>query len=88
MKKTIIFEGKVTLADKLVDFRIYKNEEEDILTYYSFETDPEMRDEKQMDFHRGETLSAKTLENLLFRFSTMYQKEFTKIVEARINPNF
>ncbi|ATV30124.1 hypothetical protein [Prevotella intermedia] len=92
MKKTIIFEGKVTLADKLVDFRIYKNEEEEegknILIYYSFETNPEMRDKGQMGFHRGQTLRAKTLEDLLFQFSTTYQKQFTKIVEARINPNF
>ena len=86
MKKTIIFEGKV-----LVDFRIYKNEEEEgknILIYYSFETNPEMRDKEQMGFHRGQTLRAKTLEDLLFQFSTTYQKQFTKIVEARINPNF
>ena len=86
MKKSILFEGKVQLGGQLVDFRIYKNEDEDII-YYSYDVNPEVRDENQMDFHNGETKRAIDLETLLFRFN-MFQKEFTKIVEQRDNKSF
>lgn len=86
--KKILFEGKVTLADKLVDFRIYKNEEEDTIPYYSYETNPQLRNADQLNFHIGETTRARTLEDLLHRFTYTYKTEFTKIVEERINPNF
>ena len=87
MNKKVLFEGKVTLGDRVVDFRIYKNEEDDII-YYSFETNPQVRNEDQSAFHVGETTRAKTLEHLLSRFSDTYQKEFTTIVEERPNLNF
>lgn len=86
MEKRILFEGKVLLAEELVDFRIYKNVEEDLI-YYSYDVNPEVRDETQMNFHNGETKRAKDLETLLFRVS-MFQKEFTKIVEQRVNMSF
>ena len=88
MNKKVLFEGKVTLGDRVVDFRIYKNEGEDIKTHYSFETNPQVRNEDQLDFHLGETTRAMTLEDLLSRFSDTYQKEFTTIVEERPNHNF
>lgn len=87
MKKKIIFEGKVTLADRLVDFRIYKNEEEGNSFYY-YEVNPEVRDVKQADFHKGKTLWADNLEDLLFQFRNVFQKEFTEIVETRANENY
>lgn len=86
MKKQILFEGKVLLAGQLVDFRIYKNEDEDIV-YYSYDVNPEVRDENQMDFHNGEIKRAKDLETLLFRFN-MFQNEFAKIDNRRINVDF
>lgn len=87
MERTIIFEGKVTLADKLVDFRIYKNEEDGNITY-SYEVNPEVRDANQGGFHRGKTLRANNLEDLLFQFRNVFQKEFTEIVETRENENY
>lgn len=87
MEKTIIFEGKVTLAEMLVDFRIYRNEDEG-MKYYSYEVNPEVRDASQGDFHRGETLRANKLEDLLFQFKSVFQKQFTRIVETRENKNF
>lgn len=87
MKKTIIFEGKVTLADRLVDFRIYKNEEEGHSFYY-YEVNPEVRDVNQADFHKDKTLWADNLEDLLFQFRNVFQKEFTEIVETRANENY
>ncbi len=87
MERTIIFEGKVTLADKLVDFRIYKNEEDGNITY-SYEVNPEVRDANQGGFHRGKTLRANNLEDLLFQFRNVFQKEFTEIVETRANENY
>ena len=86
MEKKILFEGKVLLAGQLVDFRIYKNADADF-TYYSYDVNPEVRDETQADFHNGEIKRAKDLETLLFRFN-MFQKEFSKIVEQRENESF
>ena len=86
MEKHILFEGKVQLAKQLVDFRIYKNVDEDNV-YYSYDVNPEVRDETQMGFHNGETKRANDLETLLFRFD-IFQKEFTNIVEKRKNMCF
>lgn len=86
MEKQILFEGKVLLAGELVDFRIYKNVDEDCV-YYSYDVNPEVRDETQADFHNGETKRAKDLETLLSRFK-IFQNEFTKIIEQRENPSF
>lgn len=87
MNKKVLFEAKVTLGDRIVDFRIYENEGEDIVTHYSYDFNPQVRDKEQMDFHVGETMYAETLEHLLSRFHT-YQSEFTTIVEERPNTNF
>ena len=86
MEKQILFEGKVLLAGELVDFRIYKNVDEDCV-YSSYDVNPEVRDETQADFHNGETKRAKDLETLLSRFK-IFQNEFTKIIEQRENPSF
>lgn len=86
MEKKILFEGKVQLAGLLVDFRIYKNEDTDI-TYYSYDVNPEVRDETQADYHNGEIKRAKDLETLLFRFN-IFQKEFSNIVAHRENESF
>lgn len=86
MEKQILFEGKVLLAGELVDFRIYKNMDEDCV-YYSYDVNPEVRDETQADFHNGETKRAKDIETLLCRFN-MFQKEFSKIADFRKNKNF
>lgn len=86
MEKKILFEGKVQLAEQLVDFRIYKNVDADIV-YYSFDVNPEVKDITQADYHNGETKRAKDLETLLFRFN-LFQKEFTKIIEMRENKSF
>ena len=86
--KKILFAGKVTLADKLVDFRIYKNEEEGTTPYYSYETNPQLLNAGQLDFHTGATTRATTLEDLLHQFTYIYKQEFTKIVKHRENPNF
>lgn len=85
MARIILFEGKVTLGDRLVDFRIYKDNE-DVLPY-SFDVDPEVRDESQTGFHRGETQRADDLERLFSRFK-LFKSEFIKIVEERKNENF
>lgn len=86
MEKKVLFEGKVLLAGELVDFRIYKNVDEDY-TYYSYDVNPEVRDEKQADFHNGETKRGEDLETLLFKFK-IFQNEFSKIVGRRKNDNF
>ena len=86
MEKRILFEGKVQLAEELVDFRIYKNVDEDCV-YYSYDVNPEVRDKTQIGFHKGATKRAHDLEKLLFRFN-IFQKEFTNIVERRENENF
>lgn len=86
MEKKILFEGKVLLAEQLVDFRIYKNEDAGI-TYYSYDVNPEVRDASQADYHNGEIKRAKDLERLFSRFN-LFQKEFTKIVEQRENKDF
>lgn len=87
MNKKVLFEGKVTLGDRIVDFRIYKNEGDDVLNHYSYDFNPQVSDKEQIDFHIRETMCAETLERLLFRFQ-IYQSEFTTIVEERPNPNF
>lgn len=87
MNKKVLFEGKVTLGDRVVDFRIYKNEGVYIKTHYSYDFNPQVRDKEQIDFHVGETMCAETLEHLLSRFKT-YQSEFTTIIEERPNSNF
>lgn len=86
MEKQILFEGKVQLAGEWVDFRIYKNVDEDCV-YYSYDVNPEVKDETQADFHNGEIKRAKDLETLLFRYN-MFQKEFTRIAARRKNENF
>lgn len=86
MEKIILFEGKVTLAGKLVDFRIYKNEEDGFM-YYSYEVNPEVKDVNQADYHRGETLRANTIEDLFFRFK-QFQGEFKEINGMRFNELF
>lgn len=89
MKKIVIFEGKVTLADRLVDFRIYKHtDKENGIEYYSYATNPWLRNKDQADFHFGETLRASTLEELLYRFMSVYSREFTDIAEEKENNDF
>lgn len=87
MAKIILFEGKVALAGMLVDFRIYKHNDEEVPTYYSFDVNPEVRDVKQAGFHNGGTKMAQDLDTLLFRFKN-FQGNFTQIVETQINPDF
>lgn len=87
--KQILFEGKVTLADRLVDFRIFKEfDEEGNFLYYSYATNPQLRDKNQMDFHSGQTLRDPNLEELLFKFEHCYKREFSEIVEERENPDY
>ncbi len=86
MERTILFEGKVTLADKLVDFRIYKDDEEGSISY-SYDVNPQVRDASQGGFHVGEIQRADNLERLLFRFN-QFQKEFSKIVDMRFNRDY
>lgn len=86
MEKHIIFDGKVQLAEQLVDFRIYKIIDEGNV-YYSYDVNPEVRDETQADYHNGEIKRAKDLETLLSRFN-MFKNEFSKIVNQRINENY
>lgn len=89
MKKIVIFEGKVTLADRMVDFRIYKHTDNDNGSeYYSYATNPWLRNKDQAGFHFGETLRAETLEELLFRFMSVYRCEFTDIAEEKENSEF
>ena len=87
MNKQVLFDGKVTLGNQLVDFRIYKNEGRDIVTYYSFDVNPEVKDVTQADYHNGETKRAEDLATLLFRFNE-FQQEFTQIDAMRFNVNF
>lgn len=87
--KHVLFEGKVTLANREVDFRIFKEyDEEGNFLYYSYATNPQLRDKGQMSFHDGQTLRAADLETLLYRFKNVYKTEFSKIVEERENPNY
>lgn len=87
MARTILFEGKVTLADKLVDFRIYKNEDGE-MTCYSYDINPELRDASQMGYHNGDSKIAQNLEDLLYQFKHVFQREFKQIVETRENKNY
>lgn len=87
MKKTIILEGKVTIAEQLVDFRIYKNEGEEIKTYYSFEINPEVKDVSQATFYNGAIQRNENLADLLFQFR-QYQGMYSKIVDMRFNKHY
>ncbi len=87
MKNTIIFEGKVTIAEQLVDFRIYKNEGEDIVSYYSFEINPEVKDVSQATFYNGAIQRNENLADLLFQFR-QFQGMFSKIVDMRFNSHY
>lgn len=89
MERIVIFEGKVTLADRLVDFRIYKHsDKENGMEYYSYATNPWLRNRDQGVFHLGETLRSDTLSGLLYRFMSVYRKEFTDIEEEKENTDF
>ena len=85
MNRDILFEGKVTLGDRLVDFRIYKNNEDP--SYYSFEVNPEVRDEMQAGFYRGGIQRSDDLEGLLSHLN-LFKREFTTIIEERENTDF
>ena len=87
MARTILFEGKVTLANQLVDFRIYKNQDVNIKDHYSFEVNPEVKDVSQVSFYNGGIQLAGDLESLLFQFK-QFQKLFTQIDAMRFNTNF
>ena len=87
MARIILFEGKVTLAGMLVDFRIYRHDDEEVPTYYSFDINPEVRDVNQAGFHNGATKMAQDLDTLLSRFRN-FQGNFSQIAETRINPDF
>lgn len=87
MARIILFEGKVILAGMLVDFRIYRHDDKEVPTYYSFDINPEVRDVNQAYFHNGGTKMAQDLDTLLFRFRN-FQGNFTQIVETRVNPEF
>lgn len=87
--KHILFEGKVTLANHLVDFRIFKEyDEEGNFLYYSYATNPQLRNIDQAEFHNGKTLRDQNLEELLFEFENCYKQEFFEIVEERENPDY
>lgn len=86
MKKSILFEGKVVIAGQVVDFRIYKIEDGG-MTYYTYDINPELRDEHQMDFSNGESKMEHDLESLLFRFG-IFKGGFSHIVETRPNVDF
>ncbi len=87
MVRTILFEGKVTIAGQLVDFRIYKNKGEDVKEHYSFEINPEVKDASQATFYHGDIQNADNLDDLLFRFN-QFQGMFSKIVDMRFNNNY
>lgn len=86
MNRQILFEGKVILANMLVDFRIYKNEDGNS-TCYSYEINPEVKDVNQIGYHRGEIQRAADLATLLFRFNE-FKKEFSEIDSMRFNKHF
>lgn len=82
-----IFDGKTTICEKEVDFRIWRIDDEVGTKYFQYEINPEIRDENQLDFHRGETQRGGDLDTLLFRLG-IFKDEFHKIVETRENPYF
>ena len=86
MKKTILFEGKVVIAGQVVDFRIYKIEDGGMI-YYTYDIDPELRDESQIDFPNGGSKMAHDLESLLLRFR-IFKGGFKQIVATRPNVDF
>ena len=87
MNRQILFEGKVTLADQLVNFRIYKNEGDEIVTHYSFEINPEVKDANRTGYHTGDIQRTTSLEQLLSQFR-QFQSEIKNVGDMRFNKLF
>ena len=87
MTRTILFEGKVTIAGQLVDFRIYKNQGSEIIPHYSFEINPEIKDVDQIDYYRGGIQMAEDLESLFAHFEE-FRGLIKQIDTTRINTLF
>lgn len=86
--KRIIFEGKITLAGKDVDFRIYEIKgEQDQKDHYEWETNPLVIGVSQIDAHHGETNCADDLDRLLYRID-QFKREITEIKATKPNPLF
>ncbi len=86
MKKTILFEGKTTMAGMDVALKIYRVEEYE-QSYYEWDYNPHLVDENQMDVHYGDINKGKTLEELLSHINS-YKNEIRKIKEIRPNKSF
>ncbi len=87
MKKTVLFEGKTTMAGMDVALKIYRVEDDE-QSYYEWDYNPYLLvDESQIDVHNGEIKRGKTLEELLFRINS-YKNEIRKIKEIRPNKSF
>ncbi len=75
------------LGDCQVDMHIYYNYGGGVRPHYSFDINPQVRDEHQPTFHIGETMMAFTLEDLMAHME-LYQRDFRHIVEQRDNGMF
>lgn len=87
MDRIILSSGKMQLGDCQVDMHIYYNFGDGVRPHYSFDINPQVRDEHQLTFHIGETMMAFSLENLISQME-VYKSEFHHIVELRDNDMF
>ena len=75
------------IAGVNVKTRFYFDEETEI---FSFQTNPELKDKSQMNFHDfgGGTSIDYDYKQLKFKYYNSYKKEFTNVVDQRENPDF
>ncbi len=86
MKKTVLFEGKTTMAGMDVALKIYRVDDEE-QSYYEWDYNPHLVDENQKEVHNGEIKRGNTLEELLSHINS-YKNEIRKIKEIRPNKSF
>lgn len=87
MGKTVLFEGKTTMGGMDVDLKIYRVDEEGCPSYYSWDYNPHLVDEDQVNVHTGEINTGHTLEEILFRIN-FYKDEIRKIKAIKPNLDF
>ncbi len=83
----IIKEFDDLIAGEKVKVRFYFDDETEI---FSFQTNPQLKDKSQADFHNfgGGTSIDDEYKHLKYKYYNTYKKEFSDIDKIRNNPNF
>jgi len=85
--KKIIQDFTDVIAGEEVRVRYYYDDETEL---YSFQTNPQLKDKDQLDYHNfgGGSSIDKDLKGLKFKYENSYKKEFKNIVDKKENPDF